>query len=433
MNEKAETRKFTVTTSCLYNLSIAFSENNFAFIVGDRKYQMNKVLAALISKKVAQNLAIDSTINTYTLKFKDPQHEFSKIIDLISGDSITITQNNAYSLICIADEIDNEDLKQKALEVYKYDLVKLDDLLKYDHSENIFKYAASNFYKIPSNTLVNICKLDSDIIRNIINNECLLVENENSLFDFVFNSYTYNHDSSLFECIDFTQLSVDKIRSFCMKINHDQITSALWERISERLSFDMKYQSSPKHRSYVKDQNIALNKDQTKKTSKSQSFLLAPPKKQKRIVQCPNGIVSFLKQSNVNVVPTASSSKSNSTAPQNAIDGEDSTYFLSKGIPNQWWQIDFVKRVRVDSYLPTNNGSWSPANWVVEVSDDAHLWNIIDVQQSSNFIKNKTRFNIENPIECRYLRFRMTGKTTDGHDDIIIYNIEFYGAVIAED
>ena len=188
-----------------------------------------------------------------------------------------------------------------------------------------------------------------------------------------------------------------------------------------------------RHRSYVKDQNIALNKDQAKKTSKSQSFLLAPPKKQKRIVKCPNGIVRFLKQSNVNVVPTASSSKSNSTAPQNAIDGEDSTYFLSKGVPNQWWQIDFVKRVRVDSYLPTNNGSWSPANWVVEVSDDAHLWNIIDVQQSSNFIKNKTRFNIENPVECRYLRFRMTGKTTDGHDDIIIYNIEFYGAVITED
>ena len=430
----SETRKFSLSTSNFYNIKIAFPDKDFTFIVDNKKYQMNKFFAALISKKVAEILAVDSTLNSFTLNFKDPQHEFAKINDLINGNSILITQINAYSLIRIADDIGNDELKRKALEVYKYDMEHLSEMLKYDHSENIFHFAASNFYKLPPNTLVNICQLNPDVIKNIVNNESLLIENENSLFDFIFNSYTYNHDASLFECIDFTQITTDKIRSFCMKINHEHITSLLWERISERLSSDMKNESNYKrHRIYVAEKNIGLNKAQiSKKTSKSMTFFTPKPKKTYQTVDCPNGIIKYLKDKRVNISVTASSYKSNSTKPETAIDGDDSTYFLSLGQPDQWWQIDFGKTVRIDSYLPTNKGSWSPANWIIEVSNDNTNWTVVDNKQSSNFIKNTTKFNLQQPAECRYLKFRMTGKTTDGHDDIIIYNIEFYGAVLEE-
>jgi hypothetical protein len=130
------------------------------------------------------------------------------------------------------------------------------------------------------------------------------------------------------------------------------------------------------------------------------------------------------------VVVTASGSKANE--PHQVLDYDWENHWSSRNEPDSWIQIDFRKRaVHLSHYaLKSHTGSLNFfRQWVLEGSGDGSVWDIID-SRSTDELAGKQKvavFAVQSSHYYRFIRLRQTGKTSHGHNTLILQNIELFG------
>jgi hypothetical protein len=105
-------------------------------------------------------------------------------------------------------------------------------------------------------------------------------------------------------------------------------------------------------------------------------------------------------------------------------------FFVSRREPGQWVCWDFHERhVRPTHYTIDARDLQS---WIVEGSLDGESWTEIDRQADNQDFRhdwNTVSFTVSTPAECRFIRLTQADKNHDGHDELRLRAVEFFGTL----
>lgn len=445
---------FSLDPRNLRNIPFHKYDNNFTFIVNDKKYETNRYIADLLSPSIRQMHYTDESFNEFildTINFENEITENSETIDYFQ-DFLDLTTFQHYT-------IDSE--HQKRYMEYFYNLGNVDEYYRIQHDffheitidnaidslisiikiissisqefkeqknpkRDIINYIAYHFEDIDKDQLIN---LDSEVLEEIISNESLRLNNEDSLFDFILSLYKDDQSySNLFEYIQFSNISEDSLLSFIEIFEISNINEKIWNSICDRL---LPTSSKNKKLNMYRYLPEYIEFKYTK--GKDLNGILHHLSKETEGNIHDKGIIQI----------TSNSVLSHLYHPKNLVDFHEKNYYHSKDDGNAFVCFDFIdKLVQLSSYSIKsmhNKFHYSQLkNWVIEVSNDNKNWKIIDNHVNDpaldepgivyNFTINKKNIDF-----YRFIRIRQTGNSWDpreNHNFIGFYFIEFFGKLI---
>lgn len=282
-------KKFILSSAGLKN--IIEEEKKFTFIFDQKKVSMRNINAEFLSPIVSRIHHSDPTIDS--IYFKYPQNgafspfeelfsdETIKLITQISdGEEVTISSEQANKMQQVSILLCNDELFKSMQALYpqsgdesviesnfrKLELFQcisnLPAITEEIDKGEIINAISSHFYSIDQEKLK---KLGKPILFEIISNENLKIESEDSLFDFInelFNDDNYESNYTnidFYEKLMFGNLSEDKFKEFSLKISGCEMTSPLWSSIRQRFI----------GKESVKDRYKSKNQTKPKKDLKS--------------------------------------------------------------------------------------------------------------------------------------------------------------------
>lgn len=451
---ESDTIDFALNPENLKNIPFHEYEKDFTFIVNDKRYETNRYIADLLSPNIRQMHYTDKSINEFflnTINFSNEETEFSEKIDYFEDFLKLSTFQNC--------KIDSE--HQKRYMEYFYNLGNLDEYYRIqqdyfheitvdnaiDFLISIIKISSSisqdfNDQMNPKNDIVTyianhfedidkeqLRKLQFEVIEEIISNDSLRMNNEDSLLEFVLSLYEDDHSySSLFEYVQFSNVSEDSLYSFVDVFEIENINGKIWNSICNRLIPNFCKSIHFNSMRYLPD-FVEFNYQEGKEFE---------------------GIMHYLSEQTENNIHddgiieiTSNSILSNIYHPKNLVDYKSKTYYHSKDDGNAFVCFDFKdKLVQLSSYSiksMNNNVHYSHLkNWTIEVSNDAETWKVIDRHINDPILDAPGKvinFNIrkKNIDFYRFVRIHQTGNSWDprsNHNFIGFYFMEFFGKLI---
>jgi hypothetical protein len=123
--------------------------------------------------------------------------------------------------------------------------------------------------------------------------------------------------------------------------------------------------------------------------------------------------------------------------PRNAVDFITPAFFHSKNEKNQFLCYDFKKMTVVVTHytIQTHDypvGGAHLKSWVIEVSKDNEKWTVVDCRKNDGSLNRPSAvagFDVECPVEARYVRIRQIGLNWKRTWAIVVRAIEFFGAL----
>lgn len=267
-------------------------------------------------------------------------------------------------------------------------------------------------------------KLPLENLEEIIKNEKLQIENEDSLMDFVLNLYKSDrNNSSLIEFVIFRNLSNEMIEKFIGLFEIEDLDQKTWESICMRLKQSVSEDETVKDKRYISKGNlIEFKLDSNNKFNGILKYLT--DKTGGNIVD--NGTVSI-----------TSNSANNPVKYLIYFNTEDYFQYIDKSMANVLF--DFKDRsVKLNKYS-IHTGTWNTnnghlRNWAIEVSNDGEKWEEID-NRSNDSSLNGCRYSATFDVQkqrnefYRFVRLRQTGLAwcPSSSNQFEIMYIDFYG------
>ncbi|KAK8897927.1 hypothetical protein M9Y10_000160 [Tritrichomonas musculus] len=440
-------------------------EEEFEFIFGEHKLVLQRIFAEFLSPLVSRMHLSDPTINyiDYTDRLKDlniSKEVLSQVELLSEGERICITKEQIFQMQIISLLLGNDELFSLIEEQYEDEIDEnnIDKYLsnlnffytfspihKYVKCKSIVDYISTHFYSIDENKLLS---LHSDILYSIISNEKLVIESEDSLFEFIekLSKAKAKVKEALdvvrfYEEIEFTKLSEAKFNDFIETFDINEMSHEMWEKLRQCFYSCMKDSTEKVNKTRYLTASTSCKKQEGKKIdydgNESHRF---------------KGIINYLTEksgSNVSdngTVNVTSSSIICGHQARNSVDLENSqNYFQSAGKLNSWLRYDFIEnKVRPTRYsirTRHNCDGFHPRNWVIEGSntggESESEWTVLDSHQNDETLKGTSfshTFDInksEGSEEFyRYLRIRQTGNDSNGENYLTLSALEFFGFLI---
>lgn len=446
----------------------AIEESDFIFILEDKVIKMNRFLAEFISPRVPKMCNADPTINEIDLNqfFDDNQNPkpifSSEIINIfvrsLIGYEVEIDASQSHKLRVLSILLDNEEMFVKMNQLFPItkDLSNIDTCLDYLKNfgslkniglsfnlelASIIDFISSNFYQIEQEKLLNLSK---STILSIISNNHLLLNDEDSLFDFIEKLFPNNYENDsdefnkthFYEQINFSELSEDKYKDFFDNFNYNDMTGTIWLKISQSI-FDIKRRPiRANSRRYI-DGNHAYQYTNVEFNNSKSAY---------------NGIVTHLgqgipynalKNGKINVFGSSHWKNFQDCDPINVIKFDDPGFcYHSDSVPNSWITYEFISckvnpshySIRSDAWGP--QGYYHPKSWVIEGSNDLQSdnWAVLDTRSNEISLDNRCASNtytIQNRTNefYRYLRIRQTDVNTHGDHCFIFSSLEYFGVI----
>lgn len=351
---------YSLSTKNILELPFNKYENDFTFIVNNKQYHTNRVVADLLSPYIRQLHYIDSLNNQFIINLKQTAIDemsdndyFGDFLKLTSfhNSKIDQTRQKYYSVyFFILGNID-EYIK---LQPYYTQTLAIDNVINHLQSINeisslvmlntnpstivydeIVEFAAIHFEELDKKELK---KLSIEIIEEIVSNRKLKLKDEDSLLNFILSLYENDHSYSvLFDYVAFSNVSEEMFENFMKKIEFELVNNGIWHSICNRLvcpknnlnNSDTRYNSKEKINDENDDQNKTDKKD--KKTENPNDSEQANNDSN----SCPNPQINNLnnsdaktddirdnKQAEQNNCDPNSSTKSNDTQKENSNDNK---------------------------------------------------------------------------------------------------------------
>lgn len=434
-----------------------FDDDDFCFLIGDKKMQMNRYLADFISPRVSHIHQVDPTINILDINpfvcnvetkeiFTDDLLENFKLISL--GYPIEIDEEMSIKLRYLSFYLDNEEMTNQLNKLFPIEFTQenigscIQCLQYYDQSINqkilnpaitkeaLIDLISKYFYLIEENKLFQLSKPD---LYSILSNPNLKVKNEDSLLDFI-NNISFDdenknedvlsiNDKMLFyEQIKIECLSKNKLKEFINSIIIDQMSQNLWSSIRNYLFYEI----SKKNVSIVK---IPYDNRYNEKFNGIISHLID------------GDVENAIDEGIIDVICSSVYDNADDIQPRNVLNYKnDLLVFQSQGRSDSWVCIDFKNhRVKPSNYSigsPYNSGPGcgNLQNWCIEGSNNLTSWKLLDTRRNEKSLDDSSatmNFEIQNQNDeyFRYLRIRQIDLNTANDYDLYFSSIEFFGKV----
>lgn len=438
----------------------------FTFVLHNHEeVKCKTIIADFISPIIASQHQSDITFDRFEFSIDgDPIEGITKInleqlIKLASGESIELSKSDIVTMKIISVILGNEELlnlleesrhsstandNKKINHLQLQSIIIMPDeftisniyqILKFYESRSIYsskaiEYAAQNFEKIDKNQLK---KLNHQTLLSIIQSKKLILKSEDSLLDFILSIYDPENNiikestAELFELIFFENLSVTSFQKFVNIFDASYMTSQLLRQISYAFhSNSIEKKIEPTNGSLGRFHGIIF--DLTK--------------------QCGGNVHE---KGIINIKGT-SIRNDLTLQPQVAADLFDlQSCFHSRNEVNSTLTYDFRNFKVAPTFYSIRTNPWGGKghyhlmNWVLEGSNDASNWILLDQKAEE---KSLDMINGENTFKCnkivdknddgkemlfRYLRIRNTGPNS-GSNQVLnnVMNIgalEFFGTL----
>lgn len=234
--------KIISLSSCgLRHISKDYLKSNFRFIVGDRKYLCNSLLADFISPKIAKIHASDPLFDEFTITVDDPNDCFQYFMNIIKGEKVVIPFKRRKVVIEIAKQLENNEIITKCIgSPNNQSFESLNTMLeeKLLHGVDVSKeidLIASKFY---ASEVELIKLLPVDIILRIINSDKLVVESENRFLEFIFDvtrSLDEEDAKLFFNSVNIKNLSPECIKMFVYRVGITNLSQFTWDSLKFKI------------------------------------------------------------------------------------------------------------------------------------------------------------------------------------------------------
>ena len=435
-----ENFEFCLSLNCVKNVPFDKYENDFTFIIKNKRYETSRFVADLISPRIRKLHYIDPSLNEFVIdmtSFNDDGNSikdyFDEFLSLIKFYPITIEPISQkyflhyfYKLGNIEEyfrlqpnfqkefKVDNIlELIQKFNKIQKEE----DDIIITATSkiyEDMIQFISEHFEEVDKEKMKN---LPNEVISDIFQNEKLKLQEEDSLLEFILKLYEEDpSNSNLFEYVQFANVSEEKLKQFVDEFQVEFINDRIFHSICDRF-FKSKQENENR---YIENKQITEFK----------------PKEDEDF----NGIFRYLTNKtggNIHdnkTIEISSNSISGSHHPKNSLDYQNNNCYISNNDKETYVCIDFKdKSVQISSYsIKSASGNLVHLkNWSIEVSENGQNWTEIDSRSNDsalNRCSNKARFDIKKPQNgfYRFMRLRKTGEEWNG-DYVGFELFELYG------
>lgn len=468
------TKPLILSSAGLRNINIGScsEEHYFCFQIGQRQIVMNSFYADFISPIVANHHRADPTLDIlvfdgFFTKGLEEFVSFSKeviteemsmiILQLASGVSVDVNQDQAFKLRFFSIIIGNEELYQKVNELFPTEFNEGNIELYLQHAlccyyfskfypdfnfSEVTDFLANNFYALNQDMLLQLPKT---ILYMIISNSHLKLDSEDSLLDFVLRVFQKESDEEekanvgkaddlsiieFYEKIDFAGLTENRLLEFLDDFDVNEMSTCLWIKFYQGLV----KKANPKAK---------LNKERYVQRDIVCEYDTRSPNNLKGIIhyltkECGGNVAEK------HVVEVSASSTLNDDsqyAPKNAVELDDSNhYFASNNNQNSWIKYDFKDKKIVPTHYTIrtrrHNNVYNPSNWIIEVANKDGEWKTIDTQNNVPFLNNSITqtYRISRKLAedegYRYIRFKQLNNNNGGSYNLYLAGLEFFGKII---
>ncbi|KAK8844869.1 hypothetical protein M9Y10_021040 [Tritrichomonas musculus] len=445
--------EFALDTENLKKIPLHKYTTDFSFLVDGKRYRTNRFVADLLSPIIRKYHFIDETINEFSFniesnddKDNDYFHDFltlssftKNIIDPIRRKYYSkyfLKLGNIEEYFRISPTCSEEITIENAVDQL-YQISTLLSKTFYDENLQIKSKFSQNIKHLISFISKNfefvnkekIKELSIETIEEIISNESLQLQEEDSLLRFLIDLYKEDCKySPLFEHVIFSNVHNDIFKEFMLNISLTDINYSIWEAICKRISLQ-------------KIKNIDTN---PRYLTKSHIYQFEYYKEKEF-----DGIMRFLsKTTGGNIYDNGTIDiTSNSILdiqkynPKNLVDYDNNNGYASKDDGNAFICFDFKdKSIQLTNYTIQSNNSGPNyhhlKNWLLEVSNDGSNWVEIDRHENCSKLNSQNiiaMFEIHQSHDYyRFARIRQIGNSWafwGNHNSLFFYTIEFFGNI----
>ena len=419
-------REVFLSARGLMNVAIGSNDDEFTFIVDNKKYYCNKFFADFISPKVAEIHFSDSNADHFVIDISDKNRHFEKVMKLMRGFTVEINEENAVFLTAVAEMLGNKELVDLiGIERINIDNANVMNLLlsKLEFGFNVDSEINFIAEHIVEFNVADLVKLNPSVLLAVLKSSALETpeDDEKWLLDFINEVIELGGDDykTLYQCLPFEDLPVNDMRSVLNNIDLHDVNLDLWEALCRRLTADP---MSIHHHS------LSIN--------------IVPHENEPL-----NGIIEYLtvhcngnvhEKGIVNITAENCVDETNNIyKPYVVANHHDENFYWSKNQPGNWIMFDFnTMTVALTNYtLKTYDaaiGCHHFKSWVVEGSNNGEEWIELD-RRENNYDLNKSFatkiFQCSTVKQCRWIKIRMTGPDHAGYDSIKINAVEFFGTL----
>ena len=405
---------------------------DFLFIVNGEEYHTSFIFADLLSPKISKIHYSDPTMSTYLIN-TETKGDFNRFINLQNFKELNLNENDLPFFSEIIQELEtdsfNIEIPTPKLTIdnifEQFNKHFLSPLFYSKQYESEIDFISSNFPEILKQHKQNLSNLPIEVLQDIFQNNNLQLDTEDELLEFINEVYKQGTETSiLYSYVYFSNVEINSIDTFLNIFNICDLTSEVWNSISNRL-----------RREIVKNEELKVKRYRKGQKSKSKD------KKREEFLSFPylnrefEGILNSFK-SNIDseVKPTSSSSFDGTPS---YILSDDTSYLGTSNKPNSWVCFEFVKRRIIPTHYTIRSiyySSYHLRSWIVEGSEDGREWEKLDEQKDCSLLNGANivhTFPVSNneEHEFKFIRISTSGKNWGNTDALYMSRIEFYGQI----
>lgn len=410
---------------------------DFTICFENCEYRINSILADFISPKISRIHQSEPFFSKINIPIKDPNFLFQNIISSLHGQCLQVSDQTIYFYLYLFNFFENNDIvasleNLKPTQLTKKNIISIikEKVQMHFSINSEISFLASIFFEIPYRELST---LSPETLAKVFQNGNFKADSEDAVLNFVDQIFNEQGDEYqvLYDYILYENLSNEKIYTFLSNFSFYDISGKIWSSLCERMS-KISSPNNAAHRYQPAIKEIQSFKPELTETKFRyyEGFVF-------------NGILSSLtKETNRNIqdagLVTATSSSiygdRNQFYPKMILNLSDSSYFMSKDLPNSWVMLDFKNmEIQVSHYVIRTYGDTSNSHlksWILEASKDGQEWSIIDRRVTDYSLKEDwgtSAFKCSLKKRARFIRLTQTGLNHRDTNCLLICSIEFYG------
>ena len=433
--------KFSLNIDKIKSIPLDKYEKNFTFIVNGKPYPTNRFIADLLSPIINNYHYEDETISSFTINTttntSKKEDLFERFLEIIYNDEIEVKEEEKKEINEYFIQLGNIDdyLRNNPISFTNVTADEIVDSLQFIETnshyeikdkENIINlkrmidYVSEHFNEISSE---KIQQIDNNLLQEIIKNNNLKLEDEDSLLRIVLTKYKNDYSSSfLFEYVRFNEISKTLMNEFVENFDICHLNTATFKNICKSVySIDKSVRNDERYK--MKYQEFQHNGNNEA-----------------------NGIFKYLTKetggnihANGTIEITTNSISSGDI--KNLVDYENNNYFQFNNIQDSEICFDLKdNKIQITNYSIKSHSDYQGGDhlksWILEVSKDKKDWTKIDEHENDSQLNGRyviATFNTKKTNDFyRFIRLRQTGQNWLNRYYTEFNFIEFYGKLIKQ-
>lgn len=403
--------------------AVSAEERNFTFVVGGVEYPCNRFQACLVSGLVCRLVRSDCYLERLELHISDEFHHFQEVAKLVGGGAIRITPENSTFLLACARELEINELLARLDSELNGGQITFSNVV---HRIRVKSKAQSDYQKELDFVASHFFEAGIDVLRclsvpqlmSILESPQLKIKSEDQLYHTVISLARSTENNNYLVLLRYIRMKM------VTEFRPNEVLGLLFPDLIG--SSELPCERAPSevvNPSRYHPTEITPGRGAFHGIFHTLRELAGGQNPHER------GLIS--------ITASADECHPGRIPCWQVIDPGHKNWWASTNDHNAFIQIDFQwRRVCLSAYSIRSDGNdyHHLRHWVIEVSDNGSVWEIIDKRDTQDlvgkFIEKTYTCGQPNNKFVRYVRLRQTGTSHSEYYHLLLNQIEFFGKII---